>query len=211
MTERGDGSVRWEGPGLDAWRAWRPAEAADVLAGVAAPWCVVGGWAIELAVGRSHRAHGDLEIAIPRASFPVMRDHLSAFRLYAVGDGEVRALAADELPPPDRHQNWVLDPGANVWRMDVMVEPGDGGTWVFRRDERIRAPRDRMVGSRDGIPFLRPEAALLFKAKRSGEKDEQDLEACLPVMDASARAWLINALRVAHPEHPWLTRLRYGG
>jgi len=144
--------THWDGPGLDAWHPWLPAEAATVLAGVEVPWCVVGGWSIELALGRPHRMHSDLEIAVPRVCFEAVRDHLCDYRLHVVGDGEVRALARDGVPPEDRHQNWVLDPSESAWRMDVMLEPGDGTTWVFRRDERIRAPRARMVAVRDGIP-----------------------------------------------------------
>src|SRR5262245_15558822 len=115
----------WDGPPLDAWHAWHPREAAALLAGVDAPWCVVGGWAIDLWLGRETRPHDDLEIAIPRQFFPAVRARLRDFVLHAVGDGEVRALAADSEPPPERHQTWVLDVVANAWRMDVMLEPGD--------------------------------------------------------------------------------------
>jgi hypothetical protein len=203
MTEH----THWDGPGLDGWRPWHPAEAARVLSGMKIPWCVVGGWSIELALGGAHRAHSDLEIAVPRSCFEAVRDHLCDYRLHVVGDGEVRALPPGAVPPEDRHQNWVLDPSENAWRMDVMLEPGDRTTWVFRRDERISAPRARMVAIRDGIPYLRPEGALLFKAKSLLAKDEADFAACLPVLDAAARRWLIDALDIVHPDHPWRDRL----
>ena len=197
----------WDGPGLDAWRPWTPREVSEILRGISAPWCVVGGWAIELALGVPHRAHDDIEIAVPRSSFPEMRDHLAAFRIHVVGDGEVRTLAPQELPPSDKHQNWILDTEKNVWRMDVMLEPGDAEQWVYRRDERICAPRAQVIAARDGIPYLRPQAALLFKGKSPREKDEADLVACLPHLDPSARAWLVSALELVHPGHPWIARL----
>jgi hypothetical protein len=104
---------------------------------------VVGGWAIDLALGRVTRPHEDLEIAVAEDDFPVMRAHLEArgLRLHQVGDGEVRALDRAEAPDPRTHQAWVLDPQTNFWRLDVMREPGDAATWIFRRDARIRAPR----------------------------------------------------------------------
>ncbi|MGH7290655.1 MAG: nucleotidyltransferase domain-containing protein, partial [Myxococcota bacterium] len=143
--------MRWDGPPLEAWDAWRPDEIARRLAGLRAPWYVVGGWAIDLFLGAQTRHHEDLEIAIPRTDFPEVRAQLADFALYVVGDGEVRALKPDELPPAEHHQNWVLDPRANAWRVDVMLEPGDARTWIFRRDESIHAPRDQMVGrSADG-------------------------------------------------------------
>lgn len=199
---------RWDGPGLDAWQPWRPVEAARVLEGLNVPWCVVGGWAIELALARSHRSHADLEIAIPRACFASVRDHLAAYRIHVVGDGEVRALPPGELPPEDRHQNWVLDPTVSAWRMDIMLEPGDGTTWVYRRDERIHAARARMVAIRDGVPFLKPEGALLFKAKSLNPKDEVDFGACLSILDGAARDWLVDALEIVHPGHTWIDRLK---
>jgi len=127
------GVTHWDGPPLEAWKPWTPAEAARVLAGCAADWCVVGGWAIDLSLGRQTRAHEDLEIAIARADLPLVRAHLEAagLRLHAVGDGEVRALAPGAVTPPEKHQNWALDPIANEWRIDVMLEPGDESNWVF--------------------------------------------------------------------------------
>ena len=190
---------RWDGPPLDAWRAWRPEQAAARLAGVGIDWCVVGGWAIDLWLGRETRAHDDLEIAILRDDFAAIRRHLHAFDLHSVGDGEVCRLAPHDAPPADKHQNWVHDCAANAWRMDIMMEPGDAQTWVFRRDPSIRAPRNRMIGARDGVRFLKPEGALLYKAKAARPKDEADFAVCLPHLDGTARAWLREALARAHP------------
>ncbi len=197
----------WDGPPLDAWRAWRPEQAAAQLAGVGIDWCVVGGWAIDLWLGRETRAHEDLEVAILRDDFPAIRAHLSAFDLHSVGDGEVRRLAPHDAPPPDKHQNWVLDTAANAWRMDIMMEAGDAQTWVFRRDPSIRASRSRMIGMRAGVRFLKPEGVLLYKAKALRPKDEADFAACLPNLDDAAREWLADALMHAHPDHAWIAAL----
>ncbi len=131
----------WEGPGIEAWKPWLPEEAAGRLADVAAPWCVVGGWALDLWRGVRLRDHDDLEIAVPRHYFPMLREALSGFRIFAVGDGEVRALDPGAEPAPEIHQNWVLDEDAGAWRMDIFLEPGDAATWVYRRDPTIRLPR----------------------------------------------------------------------
>lgn len=211
LHPRPGGVVHWDGPGLEAWQPWTPVEAAHRLADVAVNWYVVGGCAIDLFLGASTRVHDDLEIAILRADFDAVRDHLHGFVLHAVGDGEVRRLQAGASPPADKHQNWVLDPVANAWRMDVMLEPGDAQTWVFRRDERVRAPRSQMMRVRAGIPYLAPEAVLLFKAKYVREKDEADFGACLPRLEGDARTWLVNALSRVHPGHAWIARLDAAG
>jgi hypothetical protein len=200
--------MHWDGPPLEAWAPWQPKEVARRLAGARAHWYVVGGFAIDLFLGRETRPHGDLEIALPRGELAIVRERLAGFALHTVRKGEVRALRPDEDPPAESHQNWVLDPHANAWRMDVMLEPGDADTWVFRRDETIRAPRGAMIGrSRGGIPFLLPQAVLLFKAKDTREKDRADFAEVLPSLDAGARAWLRAMLVRTAPEHSWLGSL----
>lgn len=199
---------RNDGPGLEAWEAWSPAEAAARLDGSGVGWWVVAGWAIELFLGEQIRPHGDLEIAIQAADFPRLRSHLEDVEFFAVGSGEIIALASGEEIDPEFHQRWILEPGPQKWRMDVMLQPGDGDTWVFRRDESITAPRSEMVGmTSDGIPFERPQGVLLYKAKAARPKDEADFAACVAVMDAESRRWLADALTRAHPGHPWIERL----
>jgi Aminoglycoside-2''-adenylyltransferase len=202
-----DNIKHWDGPPLDAWQPWRPEQAAQQLTGLDLPWCVVGGWAIDLWLGHETRPHADLEIAILRRDFPSVRDRLREFVLHCVGDGEVRLLPPEAEPPPDKHQSWVLDPLADAWRMDIMLEPGDDRTWRFRRDESISAPRAQMIGSRAGVPFLKAPGALLYKAKAQRAKDEADFAACLPRLDPVERRWLHDALAVAHPGHAWLAPL----
>ena len=199
----------WDGPPLEAWEAWTPREAALVLEGLDAPWCVVGGWAIDLFLERETRHHGDLEIAVPRMFFPAVRRHFEAsYALHVVGDGEVCRLAPGDLFPQAKHQCWVLDQAANKWRLDVMSEPGDAGVWKCRRDESIAAPRSEILRrSAEGIPYLAPEAVLLFKAKAARPKDEADLANTLPLLSLAARTWLKQALLLTHPGHAWLEKL----
>ena len=179
-----------------------------MLEGVDVHWCVVGGWAIDLWLGTVTRPHDDLEIAIPHASFAAMRAHLRGFALFSVGDGEVLRLADEAEQPADKHQAWVLDVAAGRWRMDVMQEPGDLATWAFRRDPSITLPRRDAILHRDGIPFLAPQCALLFKAKYMRPKDVADFERCAPTLDGDQRDWLRDAVARAHPGHAWIALLR---
>lgn len=68
----------WGEPELDAWDAWTPWEAAERFANVDVPWCVVGGWSIDLFVGEQTREHGDLEIEFLCRDFDVARAALAA-------------------------------------------------------------------------------------------------------------------------------------
>jgi len=178
---------------------------------VKAPWYVAAGWAIDLFLGGERREHEDLEIAIPAGALDEVAEALRGFQLYAVkvpGKGLFTPLpeAGDGLA--ETHQTWVRDADADCWRMDVFREPGDGETWVCRRDDRIRLPYDEVIARTDGgIPYGRPEVILLYKAKHTREKDDADFEAALPRLDAAARARLADWLGLVHPGHRWLAAL----
>ena len=194
---------------LGVWHPWTPHEVYARLQNIAVPWFVVGGWAIDLLRGEQTRAHEDIEIAIPRPCFGVVRQRFGAFRHFSVGDGHVAELPEHSDPPPDKHQNWVLDEATGAWCLDIFLEPSDAETWVYRRDERLRRPRSQMISvSTAGVPYLNPEGVLLFKARHLREKDEADFAGCAPLMSGEARHWLHDALGRAHPGHPWLQQLR---
>jgi hypothetical protein len=68
---------------LRAWDALAPEEVASVFAGVAAPWWLAGGWAVELAVGRAFRSHADTDVLVLRPSVPLVQAHLAGWDLHA--------------------------------------------------------------------------------------------------------------------------------
>ena len=197
-------------PDLALWDAWRPEEVARRFAGVRAPWCVTAGWAIDLFLGgeRERREHEDLEVAVPRDRFGEIADALSDYEFHVIGDGLARPLAQAGDAFHTHHQTWVREPETGVWRLDVFREPSEGDTWVCRRDARIRMPYERLIErTADGIPYARPEVVLLFKAKAARPKDDDDLAAALPRLEAERRRWLAEALELVHPGHGWLARV----
>lgn len=191
-------------PSTDAWDPWTPSIAAEHLSGLEVPWGVVGGYAIDLFLQRQTRQHDDIEIAILRGDYPIVRSRLHPLVPHAAGSGVVRRLADGESPPDGIHQTWMLDDQASAWRIDVMLEPGDPEEWVFRRDARVRAPRREMIGTCDGIRYLLPHGTLLYKAKAVRPKDEIDLRNALPSMTTGMKEWLRAALHLLHPGHPWI-------
>jgi hypothetical protein len=194
--------VRWDDA---AWRAWRPEDVARRLAGIEVPWCIAAGWAVDLFVGHERREHEDIEIAAPARAFPQIRARLDDLEFYAVGAGEVARV--DEAPErlDETHQTWGLDPAAFEWRIDVFREPSSGSEWICRRDRRIRLRYGELIEhTTDGIPFVRPEVALLFKAKAARDKDEEDLRDVLRLLGSSRRGLLRDWLGLVHPGHRWL-------
>ncbi len=192
----------------DAWCAWHPQELARRLSGVGRPWCVVGGWALDLWHGAETRTHEDLEFTILSADVDRFRAALSEMRFHAVGDGKVEVLGEGEVPPSKIGQVWCEDIAARCWRVDMMLEMGTPETWVYKRDPAVRRPRGEMVYvTVDGIPYLAPEAILLFKAKYRRDKDEADFAQALPKLDMPQRQWLKARIAEAHPDHGWLRDL----
>lgn len=180
---------------------------AQHLAGIAAPWCVAAGWALDLFRGTQTREHGDIEIAIPAGAFPEVRDRFPGYAFDAVSSGRIWAEAAPAVLAATR-QTWLRDRATGDYLLDVFREPHDGGTWICRRDETIRLPyREIIRRTGAGIPYLAPELVLLFKAKHARPKDQSDFETTLPHLTPPQRRTLATLLTRVHPGHPWLASL----
>ena len=192
-------------PDLYEWDAWRPEDVARALAGVEAPWYVAAGWAIDLFLGGERREHEDLEIAAPATRFGEVAEALVELEPFVVGQGQATPLAEASELLDTYHQTWMLDRAAGRWRVDVFREPSDGDTWICRRDEAIRLPYDELIErTAAGVPYVRPEIALLFKAKHAREKDDGDLAAVVPRLAPERRRLLAELLERVHPGHRWL-------
>ncbi|GAB3597354.1 hypothetical protein GCM10027446_25300 [Angustibacter peucedani] len=188
------------------WDAWRPSFVAERLGGVRTPWYVAGGWALDLFRGEQTREHEDLEIACPAAGFAEIAGRFDEVDWYVVGAGHRWPVSPVSLA--FTHQTWACERGSGTYRLDVFREPHDGEQWICRRDASIRRPYVELVRrTASGVPYLRPEVVLLFKAKAVREKDQRDLDGALPLLDDGACGWLRWALGRAHPGHPWLARV----
>jgi hypothetical protein len=188
----------------DAWSPWHPKELAHRLAGVARPWCIVGGWALDLWHGYQTRDHEDLEFTILRTDFGTFRSALAELEFHTAGSGIVTYLPPYENPPANIAQIWCQDTAARRWRVDMMIEPGTPETWIYKRDPEVFRPRADIVSTtQDGIPYLKPAAVLLFKARYRRDKDETDFEKAVPKLTAQDRTWLKTCLDRTHPGHDW--------
>jgi hypothetical protein len=194
-----------------AWSALSPAEARDLFAAFPRPWWVAGGWAIDLFLGRETRRHGDIDIAILRGDEVALPRLVPGWEICVAHDGRLTPWAGDRPLEMPMHQFWVRRDAGGRWSFEVLLEDHDGaGTWRYRRDHRIAAPIGRLGRvSHDGIPYVAPEVALLYKARSHEvaksviEKSAADFAAALPALNDDARAWLRRALGAAHPGHRW--------
>lgn len=195
-------------PDVSLWEPWTPAQVAERLAGVELPWYVAAGWALDLFRGRRTRTHEDIEIGVPHDRFDAVRERLAELEFFVVGGGRAWPLETAGDAVHTHHQTWGRDPSTGRWRIDVLREPYEGQSWIFRRDAAIRLPYEQIIRwTPEGIPFLAPEVVLLFKAGAAHAKDEDDFRDVLPLLDAARRGWLLSALRQAHPAHAWIGEL----
>lgn len=199
------------GSDLGPWIPFTPRAVAELFAAADFPWWIAGGYAIELAVSRSFREHGDLDVLVLRRDQLRLRALLTTWDLYMADPPGAGALC--EWPesagvPPRVHDVWCRRAPGLPWSIQVMLDESDGDQWVSRRDARVRRPVAQIGHvTADGIPYLRPAVQLFYKAKGVREKDQLDFEAVLPLLGGEERAWLSSALKLTLPGHVWLDRL----
>jgi hypothetical protein len=169
------------------------------------PWGFAGGWAIDLFLGVETRPHADVDIAILRDDQAALHRVLAGARIEKVIDHTLVAWSPDEtlaLPIHEIHASWP-----DGLHLEFLLNERRGGEWAFRRDERVRLPIERAFLSRDAMPFLTPEIALLYKSKGTAAKDDGDFHQALPHLGDERRAWLRDALARTMPDHHWVAAL----
>lgn len=172
-------------------------------------WCVAGGWAIDLFLGKKSRDHEDLEIVVLREESGAMYDHFRKFSPNKIISGDPPEFVAwDGRAIENEVIQLRLAPvsmGSGIVDFDLLLTPSENGQWICRRDESVRLPLEEARGlTKDGIPFLAPEIVLLFKAKRVEEKDQRDFELTAPLLSPKAKRWLAGNLSRIYPGHKWL-------
>ncbi|MET9343391.1 hypothetical protein [Nonomuraea sp. NPDC003804] len=127
-------------PGVETpetpWGCWEPAPLEEVVALFGAstvPWWVSGGYAIELAVGRPFREHGDVDVSVLR------RDHLAVRRLLAGWDCHV----AD---PPGTLRPWPVGILLTPFHNMALMCPDTTRADVDRHGVLFREAVEELVG-----------------------------------------------------------------
>lgn len=194
-----------------AWGTWDRIsvfEVAAEMAGFRAPWWIAGGFAIEAFVGRPVREHTDVDVALLHRDHRVVQAHLREWELKCADPpGALRRWDDSEVLAETIHDVWVRRDEHDAWRFQLMLDRADGDEWVCRRDPRIRLPLTALTFEKDGVPYLKPEVQLFYKARGKRPKDEVDFAVAAPLLSSAQRSWLRDALTLVHPGHPWLAEL----
>src|SRR3954469_5332456 len=188
---------------LGPWEPYPVHRVVDVMCEVTDDWWLWGGEALDRFVGRHTRAHGDVDVSIPTAHLePVTNRIADHFDVRIASHGRLHALA-HAASVDAVHNLWVREPAGGPWRWQVNLEPCDGTTWWYRRDERITRSRADAIVTLGGVRCTAPAVQLLWKSQAPTAKDELDRAVVEPLLPDGERTWLADAIGVAHPDSPW--------
>jgi hypothetical protein len=139
----------------------------------------------------------------------LLQNWLTNWHLFAADPpGTLRPWASGEELRFGIHDIWGYRQGMQEWQLQIMLLEAEGSRWFSRRDQRIGGQRANLIVDYNGIPCIRIEVQLFYKARNIRPKDELDFQACLPLLDSTARMWLREQLHLLHPAgHPWLAEL----
>lgn len=187
--------------------------ASALLTPLGLPWMFAAGWALDLHAhsrqGRlPSRPHEDVDVIIRREDQLTVGRALSqaGYSVYAVKEGGYLSWDTPlEAPSFQMHAH-----RAGGEMLDVMLSDLGGDIWRYRRDPSITLPLARArLESPSGLPYLAPEAALLFKSSPTNgvvrPKDQRDFDRVRTVLDAQAAGWLAAHLP---GEHVWQELLK---
>lgn len=165
-------------------------------------WYVAGGWAVDLYLGRRIRNHNDIEVAVYRRDQQMLRGVFEGWTWRKVVDGRRLPWSEHEWLELPIHELHAEGPRGRV--VEILLQESNDSHWRFRRNLNISMPL-AVVGlqSTCGIPILRPDIVLLYKAKSPRPTDEEDFRALRTHLRHEHREWLASALDRCHPGHPW--------
>jgi hypothetical protein len=178
------------------WDPLEPAEVAALLAEADVHWYIAGGRAAR--VGACPRSHDDTDVIIRVGDVENLRAVLAGWHLWEVNSGALRPLLPGLPLSEGCEQFWARLDASHPWQLDMPLDVrSTDSEWIFKRDGSVRLPWDRALHTVDGVTYLRPELALLHKARLDRPKDRADLAAA--VLAPDARAWLADTLeRLGH-------------
>nr|WP_068783632.1 hypothetical protein [Paenibacillus phocaensis] len=193
---------------ISNWMPITVQEINEIFSDMPIHWCIAGGWALDLHLGKQTREHSDVDVIITRdEQFIAYQNIKRDWMLYKAQDGKL------ELWEDGEYLNftgdiWVSKSSETPWAFQMMIIDTEEKFWTYKRDQSIRRPLDEIyLKTVEGIPYLRPEIQLLHKAGSSQvrEKDFNDFQTMLPSLLPSEKAWLKSSLNRQFPEgHAWL-------
>jgi hypothetical protein len=193
----------------ETWRPLSLDEVKNLFVEANFSFWISGGWALDLFLGRQTRPHEDLDISINRRDQSLLRNYLKTWDLQIVDPPNSKILRPWQVAEYFDHpfyNVWARKKISEPWNIQFMLCDFDGFEWIYRRNSKIRGPVTEFSWTTpEGLQVLSPVIQLLYKSRSPREKDEVDLQNCLPQLNSNQRARLRELILAdsGHQNH-WL-------
>ena len=211
---------------------WLLEELKNFMAGGGFRWAVCGGFALDLFLDRNIRTHGDLDICVFEKDRETIKRYAldKGWRVYEFrGQGKVRPLDATMASDAGRNMMCVKD-GCDIVKfypcedegllyhrffhtgmkkfcyLEFLFNRKDDEYLVLNREKGLQRALSKAILHRDGIPYLAPEIALLYKAVNAGHPDYQlDYRQTYPHLNDDQKQWFVQGMNLQYPDgHVWI-------
>lgn len=196
------------------------------------PWAICGGYALDLFLNREIRKHSDIDVCVFENDRRQIVDCMlsQGWRVYQfLGYGKVCSIDFGIESDAGRNLMCIKD-GCSLVKLyqtekadifwyeffhtgiqqldyiEFLFNDLENGKLVFNKESGILRSMDEAILQRDGLRYLAPELALLYKAANTDNPDYQlDYEAVISRLSKEQAHWLNDGLRKLYPQgHPWL-------
>ncbi|QTH43230.1 hypothetical protein J4772_01800 [Cohnella sp. LGH] len=83
---------------IDNWTPLTVSEIGAIFSEIPITWCIAGGWALDLYLGRQSRKHADIDIIVLREQQAIAFQHLSkGWQLYKAEEGKLALCKVDPI------------------------------------------------------------------------------------------------------------------
>lgn len=193
------------------WMPVSPAEIYEMFSLIPITWCIAGGWALDLHLGRQTREHRDIDVVVFRDEQTILYEAFEdEWMLYKAEKEKLFPWLKGEFLE-NIQDVWVSRDVNSPWLFQIMLVNREQGKWIYRREQSIREPVNNVFYySQDGIPYMNPVFQLLYKAGSSQirEKDFIDFQNVLPYLRVKEKEWLKKSLNIQFPlGHKWVKYL----
>lgn len=192
------------------WDPFSPQEVAQIFSEFLGPWCIAGGWGLDLFLDKITREHADIDIVVMRGDQHLLFELFQEFEMFVVDPpGNLRPWTRQEHLSHPLYNIWIRVEAQGPWKIQVMLQDHSAQDWLFRRDHSVSGSMEDLIfQTENGIPVLNPSIQLLYKGKGARGKDQQDFQEVLPYLHVEQKAWLGEKIgQVYGLQHPWIEQL----
>ncbi|MFD2610827.1 nucleotidyltransferase domain-containing protein [Paenibacillus gansuensis] len=170
-------------------------------------WFIAGGWVVDIALGRVTREHDDLDICIYREDAKEALRYFKDWEIKVAVPGESRLVDYthfSDLSLP----RYCLHLFREKDFIEILLTERVENEVVFRKNKNITMHINEFsLKDRQGRPFVNPVWQLLFKSLNPREKDDEDFNNYVTIMDDQQKLWLASGIRIMKPDSVWLEKL----